>query len=328
MITVVLAALLLTLHVSAIEFHVEKPVDLGIEIFNYTGDKANMTGYNTNAENGGKITNINSGTHFGPKFDAYVWYEFTAPSDGIYTFCLDYYANPNANRGIDYSIDDPDGTKRVFVDLQEAAAIQYVTGTIELTAGVHQFYIYAPTGMDDKDLLTCDIHNVALYFTAATESTVDVSFSYPGGIAQGDVAAVWLDGVDVTADVSYNPTGFTLPVSDTTTAATVQRVSSSEHNYVYFVKNDGGTLVATFMNDLTDLLPYVGTAIRTNAILGQGLRFKSSMPQSIKTSGTAGYTVSEYGTLAKIGWNSGLPFGQINDCRIWQRESLKLLCWL
>lgn len=124
----------------------------------------------------------------------------------------------------------------------------------------------------------------------------DLEIAYPAGVTAG--TAVWLNGVDVTSDTDFGSGSFVLPVSGATTGSTVQ-LSDGVNNYVYFITNNDGVYTATLMTDLKNLLGYVGFAIRTNAVLGQGLRFKSSIPNAVKNDGYAGFTVVEYGTLAK-----------------------------
>ncbi len=69
------------------------------------------------------------------------------------------------------------------------------------------------------------------------------------------------------------------------------------HNYTYFLRNTGNGFSCEFKEALTDLLGYVGTAIRLNDGVGQGIRFKSSIKQSVRDGNE--YDVTEYGTLAK-----------------------------
>lgn len=165
--------LIFSFNISAFDFSAEEPSGLGTEIFNYTADQSNITSYN--GEIGTNIYNLSvGGTSYCCKFDTNVMYEFTAPDDGTYTFCITYIARTGNDRGMDYSIDDPEGTKRVFVDLVESDEKMYVTGTFELTKGIHQFYVYAPTGMDDSTLKSCDVYNVAVYFTAPSAPETDV----------------------------------------------------------------------------------------------------------------------------------------------------------
>lgn len=142
------------------------PDNLGEEIFDFTGDQDNITSFN--GEIGSNIFNLSSGGEaYCVKMDANVMYEFEAPKDGTYSFVITYIARTGgANRGIDYSVDDPNGEHRVFIDLEESDEQRSVTGEIELTAGKHQFYVYAPTGMDDSELKSCDVYNVAMFLTA------------------------------------------------------------------------------------------------------------------------------------------------------------------
>lgn len=173
-----LMTLALTVSAAAFETYQSEPDIAGTEIFNYSGDMDYITSCTMTAEGdvSSDIKNLSSGgSAYCCKMDSYVMYEFEAPGDGVYTFCLGYIARVNTNRGIDYSIDDPNGTSRVYIDLAESDEEQFVTGTFELTAGTHQFYVYAPTAMDDDTLKSCDIYNVAVYFTEPAVETTEAA---------------------------------------------------------------------------------------------------------------------------------------------------------
>jgi hypothetical protein len=53
------------------------------------------------------------------------------------------------------------------MDLAESAEQQWVSATFTVDAGKHSFYLYAPTGMDDSTLKSCDIYTIELYGTPA-----------------------------------------------------------------------------------------------------------------------------------------------------------------
>lgn len=161
-------AMLATMAVSALAFTYSEdmPDDLGELIFDFTGDQDNITAFQ--GEIGSNLFNLSSGGEsYCVKMDSYVMYEFDAPKDGTYSFVITYIARTGgANRGLDYSVDDPKGEHRVFIDLEESDEQRSVIGEIELTAGKHQFYVYAPTAMDDSTLKSCDVYNVAMFLTA------------------------------------------------------------------------------------------------------------------------------------------------------------------
>lgn len=110
----------------------------------------------------GAIYNFEGGTAYCCKFDAYVQYAFKAPSDGTYTVKLSVIGRTGSNRAFDVSIDN---SERIFVDIEENDAEQWVTVDIDMTAGDHTLQVYAPTGMDDSALKSVDVYSVALYLT-------------------------------------------------------------------------------------------------------------------------------------------------------------------
>ena len=183
------------------------PDDLGTEIFDFTGDQDNITSYS--GEIGTNIFNLSSGGEaYCVKMDTNVMYEFEAPADGTYSFVITYIARTGgANRGLDYSVDDPKGEHRVFIDLEESDEQRSVIGEIELTAGKHQFYVYAPSGMDDSELKSCDVYNVALFLTkeavaetepetvetvaeAAAETVVEAPKTFDAGVIAAIAAVI------------------------------------------------------------------------------------------------------------------------------------------
>ncbi len=154
-------------------YDVSEILPAGDEILNVNGDQNNIAGYK--GEIGTNLFNLApGGSAFCCKMDTNVWYEFKAPVDGTITFVIDYIARDGgANRGLDWSLDDMDGTKRVFMDLEESADHRFVSDSFDVTAGTHTFHVYAPTGMDDSTLKSCDVYNVALYFEAAPETEAE-----------------------------------------------------------------------------------------------------------------------------------------------------------
>ncbi len=159
--------------VSAEIYSVDEILPDGEELFNLSSDQNNISGYR--GEIGTNLFNLASGGDaYCCKMDTTVWYDFTVPSDGTVTFVIDYIARDGgANRGLDWSLDDAEGTKRVFMDLEESADHRFVSDSFDVTAGKHTFYVYAPSGMDDSTLKSCDVYNVALYFEAAPETEAE-----------------------------------------------------------------------------------------------------------------------------------------------------------
>ena len=95
----------------------------------------------------------------------------------------------------------------MFIDLEESDEQRSVIGEIELTAGKHQFYVYAPSGMDDSELKSCDVYNVALFLTkeavaetepetvetvaeAAAETVVEAPKTFDAGVIAAIAAVI------------------------------------------------------------------------------------------------------------------------------------------
>ena len=147
--------------------YTEYPEMEGDELLYATGDMDMMTGYDAKGGIGVDLHNLASGgTSYCLKNDTSTWYEFEVDSLTEVTFYIGYIARTGANRGLDYAIDDPNGENRIFIDLAESADQQWVSGTFTVDAGKHNFYLYAPTGMDDSTLKSCDVYTVELYATA------------------------------------------------------------------------------------------------------------------------------------------------------------------
>ena len=150
----------------------------GEEVISVKSDMDDVSGYK--GEINVNLHNLASGGNgYCPKMDTCVWYTFEAKESGMYTFLIEYVARNGAERGVDYSLDDPDGTKRVYIDLWETDEHGYVTGSFYAEKGTHDFYVYAPSGMDDSTLKSCDVYWVSLYSTpylsgtANTEALID-----------------------------------------------------------------------------------------------------------------------------------------------------------
>lgn len=132
-------------------------------------------------------------------------------------------------------------------------------------------------------------------------TTSNCRISAPAGVDLTE-AQVHINGIDSTSDVIKSADGIQFPLKDDVSQSTVQLLvpagaEGAYDNYVYFVKKNGSGFSVEEQPELKNMLGYVGTAIRLNAELGQGLRVKSSLLLSVRNSGT--YTILEYGTLAK-----------------------------
>ncbi len=154
--------------------YAEYPEDLitGTELLWAAGGEEYMAGYDEKGGIGVDLFNLTTGgATYCLKRDASVWYEFEVSEKTDVTFFIGYIARTGSNRGLDWAIDDADGTNRVYMDLVEGDEMQWVSTTFTVEAGKHNFYIYAPTGMDDSTLKSCDVYTVELYGTPAAEET-------------------------------------------------------------------------------------------------------------------------------------------------------------
>jgi len=146
----------------------------GEEVISVKSDLDDVSGYK--GEINVNLHNLASGGNgYCPKMDTCVWYTFEAKESGMYTFLIEYVARNGAERGVDYSLDDPDGTKRVYIDLVETDEHGYVTGSFYAEKGTHDFYVYAPTGMDDTNLKSCDVYWVSVYSTPYLSGTANTA---------------------------------------------------------------------------------------------------------------------------------------------------------
>ena len=143
-------------------FYTEEPEIKGDVLVDINSDMDEISGYR--GEIGVDLFNLASGgSGYCVKRDTCVWYDFEAPADGTYLFMIEYVAREGAERGVDWALDDPDGTNRHYIDLWESMDHAFVVSTFETTKGPHQFYVYAPTGMDDSTLKSCDTYWVYVY---------------------------------------------------------------------------------------------------------------------------------------------------------------------
>lgn len=116
--------------------YTESPDTPGEELLFVTGDMDELTGYDAKGGIGVDLHNLASGgTAYCLKNDTSTWYDFEVGEKTDVTFYIGYIARPGSNRGIDYSVDDPKGEHRVFIDLEESADQQWVSGTFTVEAG-------------------------------------------------------------------------------------------------------------------------------------------------------------------------------------------------
>jgi|GEM_PF-1691616 len=143
-------------------FYTEQPEIKGECLVDVNSDMDEISGYR--GEIGTDLFNLASGgSGYCVKRDTCVWYDFEAPADGTYLFMIEYVARQGAERGVDWALDDAEGTNRHFIDLMESDDHTFVVSTFETTKGKHSFYVYAPTDMDDSTLKSCDTYWVYVY---------------------------------------------------------------------------------------------------------------------------------------------------------------------
>lgn len=186
--------------------YTESPDTPGEELLFVTGDMDELTGYDAKGGIGVDLYNLASGgTAYCLKNDTSTWYDFEVGEKTDVTFYIGYIARPGSNRGIDYSVDDPKGEHRVFIDLEESADQQWVSGTFTVEAGKHTFYLYAPTGMDDSNLKSCDVYTIELYGNPASDSaatTAEATSETTASTETSEMEAPYLDypSMDVIAN--------------------------------------------------------------------------------------------------------------------------------
>lgn len=147
----------------------------GEELVFATGGQEWASGYDAKGGIGVDLFNFaDGGAAYCPKNDTCVWYDFEVKEKTDVTFIIDYIARDGgANRGVDYAVDGANGANRVFIDLVESSDHQWVVGTFTVEAGKHSFYVYAPSGMDDSTLKSCDVYGVELYGNPAAEAAAE-----------------------------------------------------------------------------------------------------------------------------------------------------------
>lgn len=165
-------------------------------------------------------------------------------------------------------------------------------------------------GQDISSILTVSEEQMsaltAPIYTQIRGNVEGVSVEYPDGVEQTEGHIILVNGNDETLLAITDSTGFTLPTSRNTAGTTIQLLvpyTDGEYtaydNYIYFVSEEGGTTAVAEQPRLKNLITYEGSAIRTNAELGQGIRFRTSLSLDIKYDDSDEYRILEYGTLAK-----------------------------
>lgn len=171
--------------------YTEYPEMEGEELLYATGDMDMMTGYDAKGGIGVDLFNLASGgTSYCLKRDTSAWYDFEVKEPAEVTFYVGYIARDGSNRGLDYAVDDPNGENRIFMDLPESAEQQWVSATFTVDAGKHTFYLYAPTGMDDSTLKSCDIYTVELYAIGYAVPEEEIPAAEPETVAEETVEVV------------------------------------------------------------------------------------------------------------------------------------------
>lgn len=133
-----------------------------------------------------------------------------------------------------------------------------------------------------------------------------VSITAPDGY---DSTTIYLDGAAYSAVMQDGRLVVTAPDADAKTAVLYRYNESGipVGMYVWELSHDGNGYTATPVPELENLLTYHGFSIR---IVGKaGIRFKTGISEELRTkllgSGTAGYTLKEYGTLVMNNANIG-----------------------
>ena len=187
----------------------------GEEIFSGIGRLEDIAGYV--GEIGSNLYNLSAGgSGFCVKKDAYVWYEFEAPVDGVYTFAFEFVARTGAKRAMNVVIDpiDPtDDKEQTYILLDpcdDNNDHRFCVFTDELDAGKHTFYFCDATGFDDTNLKSCDTYSLHVYLTeeivpevvedekpeaAAAETKAPVTAAKTGDITLLAVAALLSSGI-------------------------------------------------------------------------------------------------------------------------------------
>ena len=187
----------------------------GDELVFATGGQEWASGYDAKGGIGVDLFNFaDGGNAYCPKNDTCVWYDFEVKEKTDVTFIIDYIARDGgANRGVDYAVDGANGANRVFIDLVESSEHQWVVGTFTVEAGKHSFYVYAPSGMDDTTLKSCDVYGIELYGNpAAVVVTEEPVTEVPEPASEPETVSEPAAEPETEAEIVVEP--ITVPVSE------------------------------------------------------------------------------------------------------------------
>ena len=164
----------------------------GEEVFSGIGRLEDIGGYV--GEIGTNLFNLSAGgSGFCVKKDSYVWYEFEAPVDGVYTLAFEFVARTGAKRAINIVVDPTDPTdqkEQTFILLDpcdDNNDHRFCVLTEELEAGKHTFYFCHATGFDDSNIKSCDTYSFHAYLTE--ELIPEVIEDEPAETAAADTKA-------------------------------------------------------------------------------------------------------------------------------------------
>ncbi len=160
----------------------------GEELLFAPGGEEYLSGYDAKGGIDVDLWNLRPGGEgYCPKRDSSVWYDFEVKEATEVTYIIEYVANAGKERGVDYAVDDPNGENRVFIDLVESDDHQWVVGTFTVEAGKHTFHVYAPTGMDDVTLKSCDVFCVELYGNPVKSASAEAAPTEPAPVESAPV---------------------------------------------------------------------------------------------------------------------------------------------
>lgn len=150
----------------------------GTQVFSGIGRMEDIGGYV--GEIGSNLFNLaEGGNAFCVKTDSYVWFDFEAPSDGVYTFAFEYVARTGANRAMNIVIDPTDPTddaEQTFIPLDpcdDNDDHRFCIFEATLFAGPHSFYFCDATGFDDSTIKSCDTYGFQVFLTEELDLTED-----------------------------------------------------------------------------------------------------------------------------------------------------------
>ncbi len=232
--------------------YTEYPDMPGEELLYVTADMDEVSGYDAKGGIGVDLMNLASGgSSYCLKRDTSAWYDFEVSERTDVTFYVGYIARTGTNRGLDYAIDDPNGENRIFMDLVESAERQWVSATFTVDAGKHTFYLYAPTGMDDSTLKSCDIYTVELYGTpaagaAAAEAPAAGGFA-PVGEVKVPFATPTVDGVINAGE--YPTDALIIDASNATAGGWVGEVPAANSIELYYAWDNTNLYISGNVTD-------------------------------------------------------------------------------